>query len=107
MSIPDSRIRQRQWGRATERAGQGRTGAGDAFIGSFARYFAAGLDLDDALAQATRYAADFGHQVAARRNPLRRKANSRRIARGSAPKQKAREARPLRHNVRFAYFRAP
>ena len=34
------------------------TGAGDAFIGSFARYFAAGLDLDAALAQATRYAAD-------------------------------------------------
>jgi ribokinase len=34
------------------------TGAGDAFIGSFARYFAAGLDLDAALAKATRYAAD-------------------------------------------------
>jgi ribokinase len=34
------------------------TGAGDAFIGSFARYFAGGLDLDAALAQATRYAAD-------------------------------------------------
>jgi ribokinase len=34
------------------------TGAGDAFIGSFARYFAAGLGLDAALAQATRYAAD-------------------------------------------------
>ena len=34
------------------------TGAGDAFIGSFARYFAAGLDLDAALVQATRYAAD-------------------------------------------------
>ena len=34
------------------------TGAGDAFIGSFARYFAAGLDLDAALAHATRYAAD-------------------------------------------------
>jgi ribokinase len=33
------------------------TGAGDAFIGSFARYFAAGLDLDAALAKATRYAA--------------------------------------------------
>jgi ribokinase len=33
------------------------TGAGDAFIGSFARYFAAGLSLDAALAQATRYAA--------------------------------------------------
>jgi ribokinase len=34
------------------------TGAGDAFIGSFARYFAAGLDLEVALAKATRYAAD-------------------------------------------------
>ena len=34
------------------------TGAGDAFIGSFARYFAAGLGLDAALANATRYAAD-------------------------------------------------
>lgn len=33
------------------------TGAGDAFIGSFARYFAAGLPLDAALAEATRYAA--------------------------------------------------
>jgi ribokinase len=33
------------------------TGAGDAFIGSFARYFAAGLSLDSALAEATRYAA--------------------------------------------------
>jgi ribokinase len=33
------------------------TGAGDAFIGSFARYLAAGLALDAALAQATRYAA--------------------------------------------------
>jgi ribokinase len=34
------------------------TGAGDAFIGSFARYFAAGLDLDAALDKATLYAAD-------------------------------------------------
>ena len=34
------------------------TGAGDAFIGSFVRYFAAGLDLDALRAQATRYAAD-------------------------------------------------
>ena len=34
------------------------TGAGDAFIGSFARYFAAGLDLEAALAKATLYAAD-------------------------------------------------
>ncbi|HME86688.1 MAG TPA: ribokinase [Roseiarcus sp.] len=34
------------------------TGAGDAFIGSFARYFASGLGLDAALARATRYAAD-------------------------------------------------
>ena len=33
------------------------TGAGDAFIGSFARYLAAGLTLDASLAQATRYAA--------------------------------------------------
>ena len=33
------------------------TGAGDAFIGSFARYLAAGLSLDAALARATRYAA--------------------------------------------------
>jgi ribokinase len=33
------------------------TGAGDAFIGSFARYSAAGLSLDDALAQAIRYSA--------------------------------------------------
>jgi ribokinase len=34
------------------------TGAGDAFIGSFARYYAAGLGLDAALDRATRYAAD-------------------------------------------------
>jgi ribokinase len=34
------------------------TGAGDAFVGSFARYFAAGSDLEDALAKAVRYAAD-------------------------------------------------
>jgi ribokinase len=34
------------------------TGAGDAFIGSFARYHAAGLDLDAALGKATLYAAD-------------------------------------------------
>ena len=34
------------------------TGAGDAFIGSFARYLAAGLPLDAALAEATRYAAN-------------------------------------------------
>jgi ribokinase len=34
------------------------TGAGDAFIGGFARYFAAGLGLETALARATRYAAD-------------------------------------------------
>jgi ribokinase len=33
------------------------TGAGDAFIGAFARYFAAGLPLDAALAEATRYSA--------------------------------------------------
>jgi len=33
------------------------TGAGDAFIGAFARFFAAGLPLDAALAQATRYSA--------------------------------------------------
>ena len=33
------------------------TGAGDAFIGSFARYSAAGLSLDEALAEATRYSA--------------------------------------------------
>jgi ribokinase len=33
------------------------TGAGDAFIGSFARYSAAGLSLDNALAQAIRYSA--------------------------------------------------
>jgi ribokinase len=33
------------------------TGAGDAFIGSFARYLAAGLSLDAALAQATGYSA--------------------------------------------------
>ncbi len=33
------------------------TGAGDAFIGSFARYLGAGLALDAALAHATRYAA--------------------------------------------------
>jgi ribokinase len=33
------------------------TGAGDAFIGSFARYLAAGLALDAALTMATRYAA--------------------------------------------------
>jgi ribokinase len=34
------------------------TGAGDAFIGSFARYYAAGLGLDAALDKATLYAAD-------------------------------------------------
>ncbi len=34
------------------------TGAGDAFIGSFARYFAAGLDLQAALGKAALYAAD-------------------------------------------------
>jgi ribokinase len=33
------------------------TGAGDAFIGSFARYLAGGLSLDGALAEATRYSA--------------------------------------------------
>ncbi|MGD0639546.1 MAG: ribokinase [Roseiarcus sp.] len=34
------------------------TGAGDAFVGSFARYFAAGLGLEAALDKAVRYAAD-------------------------------------------------
>jgi ribokinase len=34
------------------------TGAGDAFIGSFARYHGAGLSLREALAKAARYAAD-------------------------------------------------
>ena len=34
------------------------TGAGDAFIGSFARYFAAGVSFEAALGKATRYAAD-------------------------------------------------
>ncbi|HEY1943014.1 MAG TPA: ribokinase [Roseiarcus sp.] len=34
------------------------TGAGDAFVGAFARYHAAGLDLEAALAKAVRYAAD-------------------------------------------------
>jgi ribokinase len=34
------------------------TGAGDAFIGSFANYFAAGLELEAALQMAARYAAD-------------------------------------------------
>ena len=34
------------------------TGAGDAFVGSFARYFAGGLPLEAALIQAARYAAD-------------------------------------------------
>jgi ribokinase len=34
------------------------TGAGDAFVGSFARYFAAGLGLEEALHKAVRYAAD-------------------------------------------------
>ncbi|MBV8663338.1 MAG: ribokinase [Hyphomicrobiales bacterium] len=34
------------------------TGAGDAFVGSFARYFAARLDVEAALAKAVRYAAD-------------------------------------------------
>ena len=33
------------------------TGAGDAFIGSFARYFASGLSLEAALTEATRYSA--------------------------------------------------
>jgi len=33
------------------------TGAGDAFIGAFARYFAGGLSLEAALAEATRYSA--------------------------------------------------
>jgi ribokinase len=34
------------------------TGAGDAFVGSFARFFAEGLALEDALAYAARYGAD-------------------------------------------------
>jgi ribokinase len=34
------------------------TGAGDAFVGSFACFFAGGLALEDALTQAARYAAD-------------------------------------------------
>ena len=34
------------------------TGAGDAFVGSFARYFAGGLSLEAALDKAVRYAAD-------------------------------------------------
>jgi ribokinase len=34
------------------------TGAGDAFIGSFARYYAAGLGVEEALHRATLYAAD-------------------------------------------------
>jgi len=34
------------------------TGAGDAFIGSFARYYAAGLGVEAALVEATLYAAD-------------------------------------------------
>jgi len=34
------------------------TGAGDAFVGAFARYHAAGADLEAALARAARYAAD-------------------------------------------------
>jgi len=34
------------------------TGAGDAFVGAFARYFAAGLGLEAALDKAVRYAAD-------------------------------------------------
>ena len=33
------------------------TGAGDAFIGSFARYLGGGLSLEAALAEATRYSA--------------------------------------------------
>jgi ribokinase len=33
------------------------TGAGDAFVGSFAHYFAGGLSVEDALARAARYAA--------------------------------------------------
>ena len=84
------------------------TGAGDAFIGSFARYFAAGLGLDAALAQATRYAAD-SSPSAARKSRSRRKPSSRRSARSllesgaarSLPGKLGRGAR------RFAYFRAP
>jgi ribokinase len=34
------------------------TGAGDAFVGAFARYHGAGLDIESALARAARYAAD-------------------------------------------------
>jgi ribokinase len=34
------------------------TGAGDAFVGSFARFFADGVPLETALNQAARYAAD-------------------------------------------------
>jgi ribokinase len=34
------------------------TGAGDAFVGSFARYYAAGASLEEALDKAVRYAAD-------------------------------------------------
>ena len=39
------------------------TGAGDAFVGSFARYFAGGISLEAALARASRYAAELGHQT--------------------------------------------
>ena len=39
------------------------TGAGDAFIGGFARYLAAGLDVEAAIARATRYAAEFGDEA--------------------------------------------
>ena len=49
------------------------TGAGDAFVGSFARYFAAGLKPEDALAKAARYAADSATRRRPRR-PMPRKA---------------------------------
>ena len=44
------------------------TGAGDAFIGSFARYLAAGLAFDAALAQATRFAALSGTRRGAQKS---------------------------------------
>ena len=53
------------------------TGAGDAFIGSFARYLAGGLALEAAITEATCYSA-FSVSVMARRNHMRPRRSSRR-----------------------------
>ena len=57
------------------------TGAGDAFVGSFARYYAGGLSLEAALDKAVRYAAD----SVTRRGTQKAYASRVRVRRASAP----------------------